>query len=79
VVVDEHGRASVPGLYAAGENAGGVHGAVPLLRRVNAYLRRWAGRKYKRLRTEKRYLKWLAGLRERQPRLLTHWRMVRTF
>ena len=24
----------------------------PLLRRVNAYLRRWAGRKYKRLRTE---------------------------
>ena len=33
----------------------------PLLRRVNAYLRRWAGRKYKRLRTNKRYRQWLAG------------------
>ena len=28
-------------------------GAVPLLRRVNAYLRRWAGKKYRRLRTYK--------------------------
>ena len=34
----------------------------PLLRRVNAYLRRWAGRKYRRLRTNKRYSQWLAGL-----------------
>ena len=34
----------------------------PLLRRVNAYLRRWAGRKYKRLRTNKRFSQWLAGL-----------------
>jgi RNA-directed DNA polymerase len=25
----------------------------PLLKRVNAYLRRWAGRRYKRLRTDK--------------------------
>ena len=30
----------------------------PLLRRVNAYVRRWAGRKYKRLRTQKRYGRW---------------------
>jgi RNA-directed DNA polymerase len=50
----------------------------PLLRRVNAYLRRWAGRKYKRLRTQKRYSKWLAGLLARQPALFTHWRVVRT-
>lgn len=27
VVVDEQGASSIPGLYAAGENAGGVHGA----------------------------------------------------
>ena len=27
----------------------------PLLQRVNVYLRRWAGRKYKRLRTHKRF------------------------
>ena len=40
--------------------------------------RRWAGRKYKRLRTNKRYRKWLAGLLERQPGLFTHWRVVRT-
>src|SRR4051795_2412133 len=51
----------------------------PLLRRVNAYLRRWAGRKYKRLQTEKRYRKWLAGLLARQPGLFIHWRVVRTF
>jgi len=51
----------------------------PLLRRLNAYLRRWAGRKYKRLRTEKRYQMWLAGLLERQPGLFTHWSVVRTY
>jgi len=27
VVIDEHGRSDIEGLYAAGENAGGVHGA----------------------------------------------------
>jgi RNA-directed DNA polymerase len=51
----------------------------PLLRRFNAYIRRWAGRKYRRLRTEKRYRKWLTGLFERQPGLFTHWRVVRTY
>lgn len=50
----------------------------PLLKRVNAYLRRWAGRKYKRLRTDKRYRAWLAGMLSRQPGLFTHWRLVRT-
>jgi RNA-directed DNA polymerase len=51
----------------------------PLLRRINAYLRRWAGRKYKRLRTHKRYDRWLDGLLSRQPGLFTHWRTVRTY
>lgn len=50
----------------------------PLLKRVNAYLRRWAGRKYKRLRTEKRFRKWWTDLLTRQPGLFTHWRLVRT-
>ena len=51
----------------------------PLLQRINAYLRRWAGRKYKRLRTQKRYGHWLAGLLSRQPGLFTHWRMERSY
>jgi group II intron reverse transcriptase/maturase len=51
----------------------------PLLRRVNAYVRRWAGRKYKRLRTQKRYGRWLAGLLLRQPDLFTHWRFERSY
>jgi RNA-directed DNA polymerase len=51
----------------------------PLLRRVNAYLRRWAGRKYKRLRTQKRYGWWLAGLLSRQPDLFAHWRLERSY
>jgi hypothetical protein len=51
----------------------------PLLRRVNAYVRRWAGRKYKRLRTQKRYGRWLAGLVLRQPDLFAHWRLERSY
>jgi RNA-directed DNA polymerase len=51
----------------------------PLLKRVNAYLRRWAGRKYKRLRTDKRFSKWWTGLLARQPGLFAHWRVVRTY
>jgi RNA-directed DNA polymerase len=51
----------------------------PLLQRVNTYLRRWAGRKYKRLRTHKRFHKWWTGLLLRQPGLFTHWRTVRTY
>jgi hypothetical protein len=34
----------------------------PLLKRVNTYLRRWAGRKYQRLRTHKRFSRWWTGL-----------------
>ncbi len=35
----------------------------PLLRRVNLYLRRWAGKKYRRLRTHKRFKRWWTGIR----------------
>jgi RNA-directed DNA polymerase len=51
----------------------------PLLRRVSAYLRRWAGKKYRRLRTLKRFKRWWAGLLERAPDLFAHWRWVRVF
>jgi group II intron reverse transcriptase/maturase len=51
----------------------------PLLRRVNTYLRRWAGRKYKRLRTHKRFSRWWAGLLHRQPGLFAHWSVVRSY
>jgi len=47
-----------------------------LLRRLNSYVRRWAGRKYKRLRTHKRFQRWWDGLLERQPRLFAQWRWV---
>jgi len=51
----------------------------PLLKRVNAYLRRLAGRKYKRLRTQKRFIRWWTGLLSRQPGLFAHWRLVRSY
>ena len=49
----------------------------PLLRRVNAYLMRWAGKKYKRLRAYKRFKKWLTGVISREPRLFAHWAWTR--
>ena len=39
----------------------------PLLRRVNTYLMRWAGKKYKRLRAYKRFIRWWSGVTERDP------------
>ena len=51
----------------------------PLLKRVNVYLRRWAGRKYKRLRTHKRFSGWWTGLLSRQPGPLAHWRLARSY
>jgi RNA-directed DNA polymerase len=44
----------------------------PLLRRVNTYLMRWAGKKYKRLRACKRFTRWWSGVTEREPRLFAH-------
>ena len=51
----------------------------PLLERVNTYVRRWAGRKYRRLRTFKRFKRWWTGLLDRQPGLFAQWRWVRSF
>ena len=51
----------------------------PLLQRVNTYMRRWAGRKYKRLRTIKQFKRWWTGLLQRAPGLFAHWRVVRSY
>ena len=50
-----------------------------LLRRVNYYLRRWAGKKYRRLRGENRLVAWWEGLIKRQPALLAQWRWTRSY
>ena len=52
---------------------------IPLLQRVNTYLMRWAGKKYKRLRSCKRFRRWWSGVVDRDPGLFAHWRWVRTF
>jgi hypothetical protein len=44
-----------------------------LLRRINAYLVRWARRKYKRLQTYKKARRWWDRLLERQPAMFAHW------
>jgi RNA-directed DNA polymerase len=49
----------------------------PLLLQLNIYVSRWAGNKYKRLRTSKRFKRWWTGLRQRQPDLFAQWRWVR--
>jgi RNA-directed DNA polymerase len=51
----------------------------PLLRRVSFYLKRWAGKKYKRLRTHKRFQGWWAGLQDREPALFAHWAWARSY
>jgi len=51
----------------------------PLLERVSLYLRRWAGKKYRRLRTYKRFKRWWAGLLQREPGLFAHWRWVHAY
>ena len=52
---------------------------LPLLQRINTYLMRWAGRKYKRLRTRKRFKAWWLGITDRDPELFTHWKWTRTY
>jgi group II intron reverse transcriptase/maturase len=51
----------------------------PLLLRINTYLMRWAGRKYKRLRNFRRFRKWWDRVLDRDPGLFTHWRWARSF
>ncbi len=51
----------------------------PFLARINTYLMRWAGRKYKRLRSYKRFMAWWTGILDREPGLFAHWRWVRGF
>jgi RNA-directed DNA polymerase len=51
----------------------------PLLQRVSSYLRRWAGKKYRRLRTHKRFKRWWTELIERQPSMFAQWTWVRSY
>jgi len=52
----------------------------PLLRRINTYLMRWAGKKYRRrLRARRRFWRWWTGLLDRQPGLFAHWKWVRVY
>ena len=52
----------------------------PLLQRVNTYLMRWAGKKYRRqLRARRRFKRWWTGLLKRQPDLFAHWKWVRGY
>jgi RNA-directed DNA polymerase len=47
---------------------------IPLGRRIDRHLMRWARWKYKRLaRSEKRAHAWLKGVRQRSPALFAHW------
>ena len=51
----------------------------PLLQRINAYLRRWAGNKYRRLGNYRRFRTWWARLLDGQPSLFAHWRWIQGF
>ena len=45
----------------------------PLLMRINAYLMRWARKKYKRLRSYTRASRWWQRVVQRDPKLFAHW------
>jgi RNA-directed DNA polymerase len=51
----------------------------PLLRRVSAYLKRWAGKKYRRLRAHKRFSRWWTRLLDQEPGMFAHWAWVRAY
>ncbi len=47
---------------------------IPIGKRVDRHLMRWARWKYKRLRrSDKRARAWLTGVRQRSPDLFAHW------
>jgi RNA-directed DNA polymerase len=50
---------------------------IPLCRRINGHLMRWARKKYKRLRSQKRARAWLKGVMERAPDMFAHWAISR--
>jgi len=51
----------------------------PLLERINAYLVRWARKKYKRLRTFKKSHVWWKAVTKRAPLFFAHWKWVHAF
>ena len=51
----------------------------PLLKRINAYLVRWARKKYKRLRTFKKSHVWWKAVTKRAPLFFAHWKWVHAF
>lgn len=51
----------------------------PLLRRINAYLVRWARKKYKRLRGFNKAKAWWKRVTKRDPLLFAQWRWVHSF
>jgi RNA-directed DNA polymerase len=51
----------------------------PLLMRINAYLMRWARKKYKRLTAYTRAFRWWQRVTERDPKLFAHWAWTTEF
>ncbi|MGH9298470.1 MAG: group II intron maturase-specific domain-containing protein [Acidimicrobiales bacterium] len=51
----------------------------PFLHRINTYLMRWAQKKYRRLRSFKRFQAWWSGLIDRESGLFVHWAWMRAF
>ena len=49
------------------------------LQRINTYLMRWAQKKYRRLRSFKRFQAWWTALVFREPGLFRHWAWTRAF
>ena len=52
---------------------------IPLLRRINTYLMRWARKKYKRLRGFKRLKAWWIRVTQCDPDLFAHWAWTHRF